>query len=189
MQSYYNLIGFYDTSYVIDSVIKNVIEKYHFSLRETERYFRIVKMAVYNAIHKEMRDNAYFPEEKADAFLATYFVPILLGARLANMEDYNSIIFGTGGTLLVNMIGEDVGRAYSRYMLNNDETFDEGIDGMKLVKMADKVQVIYDAVFVNKYNGSVYQKSVGGMSFSKRSSERLYDVINLFSNLTDFCEE
>ena len=189
MRSYYNLIGFDDTSYVIDSVIKNVIEKYHFSLRETERYFRIVKMAVYNAIHKGKKDYADFPEEKADAFLATYFAPILLGVRLANMEDYNSIISGTGGPLLANIIGEDVGRAYSRYMLNKDETFDEGIDGMQLVKMADKLQEIYNAVFVDKYNGNVYRKRVGEMSFSKRSRERLFDVINLFSNLTDFCDE
>lgn len=186
MQSYYDLIGFYDKSYVIDSIIKNVIEKYHFSLRETERYFRIVKMAVYNSIQKGKNNNVYYPEDIAHAFLATYFAPILLGARLANVEDYNSITSGTGGNILVDMIGEDFGRVYSRYMLNGNDTFGEGIDGKKLVKMADKVQEIYDAVFVDKYNGSVYEKSVGEMSFSKRSRKRLFDVINLFSDLTDF---
>lgn len=186
LQSYYNLIGFPESSYVIDSVIKNVIEKYHFSLRETERYFRIVKMAVYNAFHNGKMRQACFSEEKADSFLATYFAPILLGARIANMDDYNRFISGRDGSLISDTIGEEVGRAYSTYMLQSNETFEENIDGKKYVKLKDKLQEIYEAVFVEKYNNGVYEKRVGSMSFSKKSKEQLFDVINLFSYLTLF---
>lgn len=184
MRKYYDLIGFPNTSYIIDDVCENVIERYGFSLRETERYLRIVKMAVYNAIHNDKISTAYFPEEKGRALIATCIAPILLGARVADIDKYKNFISGKDSSLLLEMIREDVGKSYSNYMLCNDESFDEKNENKKYVKFKDKLQEIYDAIFVEKYTSDVYEKYVGDMSFSKESKGKLIDIINLFSSIT-----
>ena len=189
LRKYYDLIGFPNTNYVIDNVCENVIEKYEFSLRETERYLRIVKMAVYNAIHNGKMQGAGFSEEKGRAFIATYLAPILLGSRVANIDEYNSFISGKDSSLLLKTLKEDVGKAYAKYMLHDDESFDENIDNKKCVKLKDKLQEIYDAIFVEKYTSGVYEKYVGDMSFSKESKGKLLDIINLFSNITVFGDD
>ncbi len=184
LRKYFDLIGFPDTGYVVDNMCENVIEKYGFSLRETERFLRIVKMAVYNAIHNGKLSGAGFSEEKGRAFIATYFAPILLGAKVADIDAFKRFISGKDSSLVMKIKGEDEGNKYDIYMLRNDETFDVNIENKKCVKFKDKLQEVYDAIFVEKYTSGIYEKHVGNMSFSKESKGYLLDIINLFSNLT-----
>lgn len=183
-EKYYNLIGFPNTSYVIDDVCKNVIDKYTFSMRETERYIRIVKMSVYNAIHNGKISGAGFSEEKGYAFIATYIAPILIGARIADLDKYKKFVSGEDCSLLLNIVEEKVGRAFEQYMLGRNETFDKDDKEKTLVHINDKLQDIYDAIFIESYKNGKYEKHIGDMSFSKESKGRLIDIINLFSNIT-----
>lgn len=183
-EKYFNLIGFPNTSYIIDDVCRNVIAKYKFSMRETERYIRIVKMAVYNAIHNGKISGAGFSEEKGYAFIATYIAPILIGTRIADLDRYKLFIGGEDSSLLLNIVEEKVGRSFEQYMLGRNETFDKDEKEKTLVHIGEKLQKIYDAIFVETYRDGKYEEYIGDMSFSKESKGRLLDIINLFSNIT-----
>lgn len=184
LEKYYNLIGFPNTSYVIDDVCKNVINKYTFSMRETERYIRIVKMSVYNAIHNGKISGVGFSEEKGFAFIATYIAPILIGARIADLDKYKKFISGEDCSLLLTIVDEKVRREFEQYMLGRNETFDKDDKEKTLVHINDKLQEIYAAIFIESYKDGKYEKYIGNMSFSKESKGRLIDIINLFSNIT-----
>lgn len=57
---------------------------------------------------------------------------------------------------------------------------------MKIVKLEDKLNEVYDALFIYKYDGSHYQKNIGGISFDKSSRAYLLRIVGLLSNFTDY---
>lgn len=116
--------------------------------------------------------------------MATYLTPILLAARVTDIDKYNRFISGEDGSLLFETIHEDVGKKFSHYMLGSGETFDTNVVEMRRINFKDRMQEIYGAVFAGDFTGGFYEKHVGNMSFSKKSKGELIDVVNLFSNLT-----
>lgn len=65
-------------------------------------------------------------------------------------------------------------------MLNKDESFEKE-DGKKLVIKEEIIKRLYDAVFVNQYNGSGYRTVLGQYEFSKESKMFAINTANMMS--------
>jgi len=52
--------------------------------------------------------------------------------------------------------------------------------------LEDKLNAVYDALFINKYDGNVYQKNIGEVSFDKSSRAHILRIVGLLSDFTDY---
>lgn len=187
LTQYYQKIGLNNANYVYEEICKAVIKANNFQLREIAKYYRIAKVAAYKPTH----DNRYhfgFSEEKALQFCLLCVVPIMIGTRISSIEWYNAFIQGKDNSpLLKIMESGELGINMCSSLLGQGETYEESTkQGVIQVKLVDKLNTVYEALFVQDYSHGVYQKNIGQMTFSQETHENLMRAVSLLSNFADF---
>lgn len=83
---------------------------------------------------------------------------------------------------------DNLGKSICRQLLGYNESYTEvkADKPVKIVKLEDKLNAVYDALFINKYDGNVYQKSIGEVSFDKSSRADILRIVGLLSDFTDY---
>jgi hypothetical protein len=119
-QSYINkCFPFIATSWYSDITCIEVIKYFNFSLRETERYIRLCKIAHNKNLP---RDN-----EKMHSVAQGYFIPIALGISLRDISAYERFINGENEKILLEIFPEtEQNKGYAkRLMLHAHEFFSQ----------------------------------------------------------------
>lgn len=93
IEKYYNYIGFSEDA-LFDDICKVVIRKYHFQMRETSRYLRIVHLAAYLPTHQANIETT--PIFDTIIFCLTYFLPIAIGLHLISADEFRGFMNGQG---------------------------------------------------------------------------------------------
>ena len=119
-QSYINkCFPFIATSWYSDITCIEVIKYFNFSLRETERYIRLCKIA----------NNKNLPRnnEKVYSVAQGYFIPIALGISLRDISAYERFVNGENKEILLDIFPETTqNRGYAkRLMLHEHEYFSQ----------------------------------------------------------------
>lgn len=182
---YYQKIGL-NNSYVYEAVCREVIKINHFELREIAKYYRLAKIAAYKPTHDD-RYRFGFPDGNALQFCLLYIVPIMIGTKISNTERYNAFVQGKDSSPLIEVMGSgelEIGACY--FLLKQKETIDEPKQGEIKVNLTDKLNEVYNALFVQNYSNSTYEKNIGNMSFSQKTHDSLMRIVSLLSDFSDF---
>jgi hypothetical protein len=183
---YYQKIGLNNGSYVYEEVCREVIKVNHFELREIAKFYRLAKVAAYKATHGNY--HFAFSEEKALQFCLLCVVPIMIGVKISNIERYNSFIRGEDSSPLIEVMGSgELGKSMCSSLLNHKETYGESKQqGEVMVKLEDKLNNVYNALFKRDYSNGTYERNIGDMSFSQSTHDNLMRTVSLLSKFSDF---
>ena len=94
LNKYYESIGYYNSSDVIDKSISLVISKYDLQLREIAKFITIVRAATYE--YERIKD--FFPQTKH--FLLQVVVPMAIGLKLTDPCKYSDFVNGKNSSPL-----------------------------------------------------------------------------------------
>lgn len=202
VDKYFNAICFNSNDLVAD-VCKAVVSKLDFSMRQAERFSKIVKIGIYN--NRYYKNNPIWEEDRAKFVMMANIAPLVIGLRMADADKYRDFIDGRDSSFLHEIYAGDNKNLVDHFMLagkerfsseqNTDfvEQYQQGYnsqvgnisDTSNIVDFDERLNDIYNAVF-NYGNGKGFAKTVGQMTFSKDSKGWLMNVINLFSLQIEF---
>lgn|GEM_PF-158138 len=184
---YYQKIGLNNGSYVYENVCRAVIKVNHFELREIAKFYRVAKTAAYKPTHGNYHFG--FSDEKALQFCLLYVVPIMIGTKISNIERYSAFVKGEDSSPLIEVMNSgELGVSMCSSLLNMKETFSEPKQQSEvLVKLTDKLNTVYNALFTQDYSNSIYEKHIGDLSFSQSTHDDLMRIVSLLSDFSDFC--
>lgn len=170
-----------DSDSITGQVCLAIIKQFHFSMRQMERYIRIVKIAGSIDACKSVVGR----EKKARAFVEEAVIPILIGLQMHDLDMYREFKNGYSSKVMIDILtSPDV--LQCGFLIEADETFRTGETlqrNKNHVEMRDRLQEAYEALFLK--TGRV---DVGEMTFSNHTREYLYEAesILISDNKFDF---
>ena len=186
MTKYYQKLGLQYQEYIIDIVRKAVIDEFEFGIREIEKYYRITQIAISDTIFRQN----YFSYANGFELKFSYnaIVPIAIGLQMRDIDLYNDFINGKNSQPLVDILGSgDVATRICSLLLDNNETFNENIsDGSTYVKLSDKLNEAYNALFNNKKRFSSDGIRVGSCCFSQDTKAKTLKMISMLSGYAKY---
>ena len=172
---------------IYDKVCIETAKYFRFSLRETERYIRLYKIAK-KSLDKIPSD---FSSEKGLAFSAMYFVPIMLGLQMSNMTSYTKFVSGKDCEALLDILFNTKIRIHTPWLCSQAETFDvhektfKSVNG-NVVSLKDRLKEVYNAVFGMSTSNEYGKTDIGQLSFSEDTRKEIEDITSLLSLHSDY---
>lgn len=179
LEKYYSSINF-NTDYTYDLVCKSVMNYFHFSIREMGKYIRMTRIAAGEPTHDNKKYNFHFSDGQGKLFSLMYIVPIMLGLKVISFEKYDQFIMGNDCTCFIDIL-KTLNHLNLNNLLNTGETYDAKEKELKLVKVEDKLQEVYEAVFKPK---EMYKTTVGQYCFNRNLKKQILQTVNLMSPYT-----
>lgn len=175
-------------SIIYERVCKAVISANEFSIRESARFYRLAKTAAYKYLDNGV-NRCIFSEERAKLFCMLYILPIMLGLKISNQTAYQEFCHGKNPSPLYHVLSNKIipVSLLSDLLLSN-ETFNPRMasEKVKLVNLRGKLEQVYDAVFVHRYQAEDYEVSLGGLCFCGENKIELLKVASLLSDYADY---
>ena len=183
--AFYREMGM-ETGYALERICRKVIDTYNMELREATRFYRQVKTAVFAPTHESRKWNFSFSEGRGKQLLLMYVVPILVGLKIVDITLYNEFICGRNSKPFMDIYKDsDKGEWLAAGLLNANESF-KVEEGKTVVTIEQKIQQLYDAIFVTEYTGSVYHVTLGEYTFDDNSKHFLKSVESMLSGYADY---
>lgn len=189
MDRFYDEIGLNHGSYIYEEVCKTVIEKNHFTLREIAKFYHMARAAAYAPTHDSRQYDFVFSEGKATHFCLMFLVPIMIGLKISDYSRYEAFVTGKDSSPLRDILmNTEMGSSLRRSLLTNNETYDkeEQTDSIKFVSLEERLDALYDALFIRQYTSRAYEVRIGQMSFSCESKATLLRAVSALSQFADF---
>jgi len=174
------------TSYYVDRTCVDVIKYFRFTLRETERYLRLCKIA-YNK-----NSQSYLFDQTNYVIAQSFFIPIAIGLSIRDIESYRLFIKGANPELLNEILPDtSQNRMWAKkFMLQAHEHFDNSFkkrDGDVVVDYTIRLREYYGAFFsvasVSDDNARVYE------AYELNNIRAIIQqVLTLLSPLCDYSE-
>lgn len=141
--NFMQFLGFNKNSYYFNETVFEIINYYHFTMRDCIRYYQSI------SIVKDFANTHYgygFHEDKGRAMIRMFLLPLLLGIKIIDLKAYIDIINGNGYDKFIKIIKqiEIVRDGLKNYM-------DKDQDGKILDESYNKQLLeIYNAIFNHK---------------------------------------
>lgn len=178
---------FEGSHYIYDTVCVEVVKYFNFSLRESERYIRLVKIAGQQSAHNF---SGGFPEHRAVQFSVLYVVPIIIGLQMADMQDYMDFVEGKDARHMLEILQSPNIRLRTDYLMLPNESYNEVERTFEKtgssVKLEDRLLAVYDALFSKLYDNRYHENDVGAMSFSMDTRKNIDEIVALISRFADY---
>lgn len=182
---FFNKIGL-NSHYVVDGVIKRVIGNYNFELREITRYYRQVKIAIYEPTHESEKWKFRFSDGRAQQFLLLYIVPVIIALKIADMTLYSHFICGENAQPLIDIFdSEGFGERVLSVLLNDDESFGD-VENKIVITKTQKINELYDAIFIKTYREGMDCAVLGELEFDANSKQFAISAASMLSDYADF---
>lgn len=188
LERYFNFIGFSNSHNTYDVICGAVIKRYHFEMREIVKYVRLTRIAGYKVSRDSSRRYS-FSDGQGVQFCLLCLVPIMIGLKISDMSRFSAFVNGKDSSPLIEILGSgDFAKSMCHQLLCYNGAYSEikSDKPMKIVKLEDKLNEVYDALFINKYEGSEYEKHIGKLSFDKSSRAYLLRIVGLLSDFSDY---
>lgn len=183
--AFYREMGL-DSGYILEKVSRKVIDTYNMELREATRFYRQVKTAAYEPTHDSRKWDFGFSDGKGKKLLLMYITPILVGLKIVDISLYNDFVNGKNSKPLMDIYKESDLEDWLCYgLLNRDEAFEE-IEGKTLVTVEQKLQSLYEAIFVTEYTNGVYHTMIGDYEFDSNSKHFVRSIESMLSVYADY---
>ncbi len=183
--AFYREMGL-DSSYGLEKISRKVIDTYNMELREATRFYRQVKTAAYEPTHDSKKWDFAFPDGKGKQLLLIYITPILVGLKIVDISLYNDFVNGKNSKPLMDIYKEsDLGEWLCSKLLKRNETYEE-TEGKTLVTVEQKLQSLYEAIFVTEYTNGVYHTMIGDYEFDSNSKHFVRSIESMLSVYADY---
>lgn len=180
MLRYYQEIGLENGSWVYEAVCKSVVETFSLGLRETEKFYRMAKIAAYTPTHNHSYSG--FSDGNAIQFALCIIVPVILGLKMTDIQLYNAFITGNNPQPLLDVMGDrDIARGICSTLLGRNETYEEANDKQTTVKLSDKLRSAYTALFDDSSRTDWGETHIGSCSFSQQTKDVTLRAASLLS--------
>ena len=190
MRAFYQTIGLENGTWVFESICKRVVETFHFELREISRFYSLAKAVAYKPAHDNSHSMKFsFSDGKALQFSILCIVPIIIGLRISDHSEYISFIEGKNPEPLLNVLqSHNIAIGLCNFLLENNETYDEasGSETKRVVRLKDKLQQVYDALFVHDFEKDYTPIMIGDTSFDKDTKKEVLRIASGFSDFASF---
>ncbi len=184
-KAFYREMGL-ESSYVLEKVCRKVIEVYNMELREATRFYRQVKTAAYEPTHESRKWDFSFPDGKGRQLLLLYIVPLLVGLKIVDITLYNELVCGKNSKPFMDIYKDsDLGDWLVSRLLNRNESYEEE-EGKTVVTVEQKLQNLYEAIFVTEYTHGVYHTMLGDYEFDDHSKHFVKSVASMLSAYADY---
>lgn len=180
MDKFYAEIGLYDSHYSADAVMKQIIEMFHFELREITRFFTQVKAADYEVTHNSEKYQFVFSHEKGKRYVMICIVPLLIGLKIADITRCDRFINGKDVSPLIELFDSENTKYILNELLDSKESFTE-VNGKTTVTYEEIIKKLYNAIFVEQYNNLNYRTVIGDYEFNKNSKQFAIGVAGMMS--------
>ena len=173
-----------NTTAIYDKVCIETAKYFDFSLREVERYIRVVKIARKAA----MSISSGFSEHNASLFSVTCVVPIVLGLQMFDMEAYGKFISGEDSTPMLDiLLKPNIDRFMSLLKTRDEELEDVSNDvGRDTASIKDRLRRVYAALFGKTHDFGLYGTTIGEMRFSEETRRIVAEIAALLSPMSDY---
>lgn len=183
--AFYREMGL-ESTYILETVCRKVIDTFNLELREIASFYRQVKTAAYEPTHASKKWDFSFPDGKARHFLLTYVVPIVVGLKLTNITLYDEFLFGKNSKPFFDIyLNSSIGERMVEKSLNRDECL-VAEEGKILVTAEQKLQQLYDAIFAKEYTDMEYHTLIGQYEFTRKSKDFVRRVEGMLSDYADY---
>lgn len=185
LEKYYQSIKI-DPTYYFEKMCQIVRDTFHLEMRESSRYFHLTKIAAYKLTHGE---NFHYFQDKALQYALRTIIPVMIGLKISDGSAYYEFVEGRDCTPLINVFRRDMRDCFRIGMLlSNRETYDNTSveTGTVLVKAEDKIKEVYDALFVQDFNGDSRDHIIGELGFNAKIREEILRTAGLWSEFADY---
>lgn len=175
--------------YIFENVAIEAAKYFNFSLREVERYGRMMKIAG-SAIQK---CSGGFPEERAKLFALSYVVPIMLALQMYDAELYNKFVSGFESAPMIDiLLRPDVDMRIG-FLLGPQETYDErrqiicSKEGKisTTLSLSDRLKEVYLILF-SKLRERGQHKIIGEMAFEYSTRRCVEEIASMLSPQSEY---
>ena len=187
MDGPYSGMGANSNSIVYERVCKAVIMANEFSIRESARFYRLAKTAMYKYLNSEV-GIIMFPEDLANRFCLLYILPIMLGLKISDQTAYQEFGHGKNSSPLYHVLSNRIIPVSSlSNTLKGSETFNPRMvsDTVKLVNLKERLDEVYNAVFVHQYKEED-EVILGRLCFCQANKTNLLNAASLLSDYADY---
>ncbi|MCL2620663.1 MAG: KAP family NTPase [Defluviitaleaceae bacterium] len=148
------------STYYYDEVCRDTVKHFRFSLRETERYIRLTRIA-YNQNNRIVCgfDNG------ACEFVVILFAPIIIGLGIKNLDLQTELLSGQNSTFICDILLNSAKSKNFLYHITKSDNYEEVIRG------------VYSALFISREP----QAEVFGMIFNSEVRSAFGQVVSLLS--------
>ena len=153
-------------------VCHEVVRQFNFSLRQAERYARLIKIA--EPQFDWLRRSTSFDLDRA--FTASYIIPIIIGLQMYDLDMYHRFVTGNDSTPMKKILMGIGILECTPFLAREESLIHNGEDieirdesGVNLVKVADRLEEIYQAIFGRKDVFGDRTKYIGMMRFTDRT--------------------
>ena len=173
--------SFLSSGYIYDEICVRVAQYFSFTLREVERYMRLIRIAAYTKSHNH--GEASFSRQKALQFGLLYLVPVMIGLSMSDMEAYSKFIAGENFDVLCKVLSCMTDYTYQDWLgiRKADHT---DIDSAVM----ERIKEVYHAVFAdtgNKYRAN-FETRVGEMSFTEQTRQEIMNIATLLAPCAEY---
>lgn len=175
---------------VTETVCIAAAKHYRLSLRELERFARLVKIC---ALPVAQNVNTGFGEANARAFSVSYILPIMLILQMTDVQAYNEFISGRNPAPLTDILQwPQVSLDYS-FLIGKDEELDS--DNTIIVykdatssgvSVQARLKEVYQAFFLKSLYRHYEETNIGIMKISDRTRTYLDETISMLSQLSNY---
>lgn len=185
MLRYYQEIGLENGAWVYEAVCKSVVETFSMGLRETEKFYRMARLAAYKPTHNHSYSG--FSDGNAIQFSLCIIVPVILGLRMTDIQLYNDFIAGKNPQPLLDIMGErDIARGICSTLLDRNETYEEAKEKQTTVKLSDKLRSAYTALFDDSSRSDWGETHIGSCTFSQQTKAATLRATSLLSEFASY---
>lgn len=175
-------------NYIFDVVSIESAKYFNFSLREVERYGRMMKIAG-SAIRKQ---SGGFPEQNAILFASCYIVPIIIALQMYDVELYNKFMAGLDPTPIINVLLRPNVHIRTDYLLFPQETYDEKTQIIscgkeeKSITLSERLKEVYSVLFSMPPERGRREIAIGSMRFEYSTRRYVEEIVSMLSPRSEY---
>lgn len=170
------------SGYIYDEMCIRVIQYFSFSLREIERYIQIIRIAAYNPTRSQGEPS--HRSGRARLFTMMYFVPIIVGLSVVDLDAYQDFIRGRNPDILRHLFANMNNLMQSDWLGLPNKDAPAGTSTEETA-LTDIIR-IYEWLFLYDNANDWKDLEIGKMRFSNETRQVAMEVASLLSQDADY---
>lgn len=182
LEKYCGNIEFKDNDYFITIASRQIIKKYNLSLRQINKFYKLLKISTFNIFEKNI---------SGIQFYISFINPLVIVLNIIDIKQYNDFVSGKDSKPLIELL-KDLNNTRCKFIFEerflNPEEY-KNIDSNNIyLKLQERFEKMYEAIFGEDYskNDQIY---IGNLHFDIEIKKLINNSLNLLSDLSYFEEQ
>lgn len=176
---------------ILDYTCIGTAQYFNFSLREVERYVRLIKIAIKPGF-TEMMDSR--PEMQALRFSVSYIFPVMVGLQMTDINKYLEFVAGNDPGPLSDILSmPNIGLMQNPPINIHEEEYDAEAQIIKnrrtpedTITPAERLISIYRALFSEAFDVHNYRTVIANMRFTAETRQAVKEMVALLAPCSNY---